>query len=71
MTLGEWVHCDGYIKKSGNHYNVIPWKEKRQAATGGYPITNFEPHIDAAIFEDSDKICSKLKTSITANALNL
>lgn len=55
MTLGEWVHCDGYIKKSGNHYNVIPWKEKRQAATGGYPITNFEPHIDAAIFEDSDK----------------
>lgn len=55
MTLGEWVHCDGYIKKSGNHYNVIPWKEKRQAAAGGYPITNFEPHIDAAIFEDSDK----------------
>lgn len=32
MTLGEWVHCDGYIKKSGNHYNVIPWKEKRRRA---------------------------------------
>lgn len=24
MKLGDWVHCTRYIRKTGNHYEVIP-----------------------------------------------
>lgn len=28
MKLGDWVHCTCYIRNAGNHYKVIPSKNR-------------------------------------------
>lgn len=57
MELGEWVHCTCYIRKAGNHYEIIPAeKTKNNTETALYFEHGAKDPVEVEDFHDCERI---------------
>lgn len=57
MKLGDWVHCTRCIRKTGNHYEVIPAENTMDnAETALYFERGAESPVEVDGFHDCERI---------------
>lgn len=57
MKLGDWVHCTRYIRKAGNHYEIIPAKNTtNNMETALYFERGAKEPVEVEDFHDCERI---------------